>query len=73
MPFGNFKNLTDDDLKAIYAYLRTLKPVKHRVDNTLPATYCKVCKRKHRGGDQISLPAFGFVSVLKTRIPDLWG
>lgn len=52
MPFGNFKNLTDDDLKAIYAYLRTLKPVKHRVDNTLPATYCKVCKQKHGGGDQ---------------------
>jgi mono/diheme cytochrome c family protein len=52
MPFGQFQNLTDDDLKAIFAYLRTVKPVKHRVDNTLPPTYCKVCKGKHGGGDQ---------------------
>lgn len=52
MPFGDFKNLTDDDLKAIYAYLRTVTPVKHRVDSSLPATYCKVCKQKHGAGDQ---------------------
>jgi len=50
MPFGEFKNLSDDDLKAIYAYLRTLPPVKHRVDNTMVATYCKVCKQKHGAG-----------------------
>jgi|SRR5579862_6418380 len=52
MPFGAFKDLTNDDLKAIYGYLRTLTPVKHRVDNTLAATYCKVCKQKHGAGDQ---------------------
>jgi len=52
MPFGDFKNLTDEDLKAIYAYLRTLTPVKHRVDNSLPATYCRLCKQKHGAGDQ---------------------
>ncbi len=52
MPFGEFKNLSDDDLKAIFAYLRTLPPVKHRVDNTLPPTYCKLCKEKHGAGDQ---------------------
>lgn len=52
MPFGDFVNLTDDDLKAIFAYLRTLPPVKHRVDNSLPPTYCKLCRQKHGGGDQ---------------------
>jgi mono/diheme cytochrome c family protein len=52
MPFSHFKNLTDDDLKAMFAYLRTLKPVKHRVDNTEPPTYCKLCRLKHGGGDQ---------------------
>jgi mono/diheme cytochrome c family protein len=52
MPFGEFQNLTDDDLKAIFAYLRTVKPVHHRVDNSLPPTYCKVCKGKHGAGDQ---------------------
>jgi mono/diheme cytochrome c family protein len=52
MPFGQFKNLSDEDLKAIFAYLRTLQPVKHRVDNTLEPTYCKICKQKHGAGDQ---------------------
>jgi len=52
MPWGSFKNLTDDDLKAVFAYLRSVPPVKHRVDNSLPATYCKLCKQKHGAGDQ---------------------
>jgi mono/diheme cytochrome c family protein len=52
MPFIQIRNLTDDDLKAIFAYLQSLPPVKHRVDNTLPPTYCKVCKQNHGGGDQ---------------------
>lgn len=52
MPFGEFTNLTDDDLKAMFAYLRSLPPVKHRVDNSLPPTYCKLCRRKHGAGDQ---------------------
>ena len=52
MPFGEFANLTDDDLKAIFAYLRTLPPVQHRVDDSLPPSYCKLCRQKHGGGDQ---------------------
>jgi Cytochrome c len=51
MPWSYFRNLTDDDLKAIFAYLRTLKPVKHRVDNTEPPTYCRVCGKKHGMGN----------------------
>lgn len=50
MPFGVYGKLTDDDLKAMFAYLRTLKPVKHRVDNSEPPTYCKLCRQKHGGG-----------------------
>ena len=52
MPYGDFQHATDGDLKAIFAYLRTLKPVKHYVDNSEPPTYCKVCKQKHGGGDR---------------------
>jgi len=51
MPFGVYKNLTDDDLKALFAYLRTLKPVKHVVDNTEPPTYCRFCRQSHGGGN----------------------
>jgi cytochrome c553 len=46
-----YRHMTDQDLKSIYAYLRTLKPIKHRVDNTEPPTYCKICRHKHGGGD----------------------
>lgn len=52
MPTEQYKGITDDDLKAMFTYLRTLKPVKHRVDNTEPPTYCKVCRGKHGAGDQ---------------------
>jgi mono/diheme cytochrome c family protein len=38
MPWWNFRNMTDDDLKAIFAYLRTVKPVHNRVDNEERAT-----------------------------------
>jgi len=50
MPWWFFAHMTDDDLKAIFAYLRSLKPVHHRVDNTEPVSYCRVCRRKHGGG-----------------------
>ena len=52
MPFGEYKNLSDDDLKAMYAYLKTLQPVKHRVDNTQVPTYCRLCKHKHGAGEE---------------------
>src|SRR5579885_747909 len=52
MPFGEFQYLTDEDLKAIFAYLKMLKPVRHRVDNSLPPTLCRLCKQKHGAGDQ---------------------
>ena len=50
MPVMIYKNLSDDDLKAIFAFLRTLKPVKHHVDNSEPVAECKVCRQKHGGG-----------------------
>ena len=51
MPWWFFRNLTDDDLKAMFAYLKTVKPVCHHVDNTETATYCKQCRTKHGLGD----------------------
>jgi ubiquitin len=52
MPYGEYGQMTDDDLKAIFAYLRTLKPVKHRVDNSEAASLCKLCRQKHGGAQQ---------------------
>jgi hypothetical protein len=47
MPWGYFRNMTDEDLQAIFAYLKTLNPVCHRIDNTSPRTPCKKCGGKH--------------------------
>lgn len=46
------KNLSDDDLRALFAYLKTIPPVRHRVDNTEPPTFCKLCKQRHGAGDR---------------------
>jgi len=51
MPWGGYRNMTDDDLKSIFAYLRTLKPVSHKVDNTEPPTFCKRCNSMHGFGE----------------------
>jgi Cytochrome c len=50
MPVMIYTNLTDSDLKAMFAYLRTLKPVKHRVDNSEAIKACKLCRQKHGAG-----------------------
>jgi len=52
MPSEAYKSLTDSDVHAIFSYLRTVPPVKHIVDNTLPPTECKLCRQRHGGGDK---------------------
>lgn len=47
MLWGYYRNMTDEDLKGIFAYLQTLKPVAHRVDNTELPTLCKRCGNRH--------------------------
>jgi hypothetical protein len=54
MPWTVLRNMTDQDLGAIFAYLRTLKPVQHRLDNSLPATLCPLDGAMHGAGDQNS-------------------
>lgn len=36
MPWPNFGHLTDDDFRAIAAYLKSIPPVKHRKPATVP-------------------------------------
>jgi len=51
MPWWTYRNMTDDDLKSVFAWLRTLKPVHHDMDNTEPPALCKLCGKKHGLGD----------------------
>jgi mono/diheme cytochrome c family protein len=36
MPWPAYRNATDDDLKAVYAYLRTIKPIVNHVPDYQP-------------------------------------
>jgi hypothetical protein len=38
MPIPALKNFTDEDLRAIFAYLRTLPAVRNRVPDPMPPT-----------------------------------
>lgn len=52
MPWSVVGNMTDEDLGGIFAYLKTLRPVHHRVDNTQPATLCPLDGSMHGAGNQ---------------------
>ncbi len=47
MLWGYYRQMTDGDLAGVFAYLRTLRPVAHRVDNAEPPTPCKRCGGRH--------------------------
>ncbi|HLX93499.1 MAG TPA: hypothetical protein VKR32_17565 [Puia sp.] len=36
MPWQMYRNMTDDELKAIFAYLKTTKPIKNKVPPPMP-------------------------------------
>jgi hypothetical protein len=52
MPWIYYRGMTDEDLKSIFAWLHTLPPVKHSVDNTQPPTKCKRCGGEHGAGER---------------------
>ena len=52
MGWHAYRGMTDEDIGAMFAYLKTLRPVRHHVDNTEPPTFCKVCRQTHGGGNQ---------------------
>lgn len=52
MPVMVYRDLIDSDLKSMFDYLHTLKPIKHKVDNSQPPTACKLCQQRHGGGDK---------------------
>jgi mono/diheme cytochrome c family protein len=55
MPWIALKNINDDDLKAIYAYLQTIPPSRHYINNQKPFTHCVICGQEHGLGDKNKL------------------
>jgi mono/diheme cytochrome c family protein len=52
MPWRNYGGMTDEDLKAIFAYLKSVKPIHHVVDNAEPPVLCVICNTVHGGGEK---------------------
>jgi hypothetical protein len=52
MPTAFYGKMTDRDLKDVFAYLKTIPPVDHYVDNSLPPTPCPRCGLTHGGGER---------------------
>jgi mono/diheme cytochrome c family protein len=58
MPWYSLRHLTDDDLKALWAYLRTVKPVAHDVPREAVTV-----NDNPEINDQIGTPAAGQISA----------
>jgi len=52
MPWSFYAKMTDEDLRSVFAYLKTLKPVNHHVDSAEPPTACRLCRQKHGLGEK---------------------
>jgi len=51
MPWVFFRTMTDADLRDVFAYLRSVAAVQHRVNNADPPTWCPRCGRRHGLGE----------------------
>lgn len=52
MPWQYYRGMTEQDLSDIFAYIKSVPAVAHRVDNTETATLCKKCGNVHGLGDK---------------------
>ena len=52
MPWLFFRDMTDADLAAIFAYMKALPPISHNVDNSQPPTLCPKCRNQHGLGNK---------------------
>ena len=52
MPCEYYKGLADEDVSAIFAFLRSLPPVAHDVSNVDDSTPCPRCGQPHGLGER---------------------
>jgi mono/diheme cytochrome c family protein len=51
MPWVFFRTMSDADLKDIFVFLQSVRPVQHHVNNSDPPTWCPRCGRRHGLGE----------------------
>ncbi len=52
MPWPYLRGMREEDVREIFAYLRTLRPIAHHLDNEEPASFCKKCGGTHGLGER---------------------
>lgn len=55
MPWPMYRNATDEDLKSIYAFLRSIRPIHNRVPTPLPPLAPQTAE--HHSGDALTAAA----------------
>jgi mono/diheme cytochrome c family protein len=73
MPWVAYKNLSDEDLKAIFLALQELPPVNHKVINGIENSYCEVCEQEHGYGKHNKIKPLTEVAFNKKLYPDFVG
>ena len=68
MPWIAVGNMTDEDLKSIFEYLKTRRPVQHIVDNTEEPSFCPKCGQLHGYGDRNGPKDLSFHSASSTGV-----
>jgi mono/diheme cytochrome c family protein len=51
MPSSAYRRMNDEDLDAMFAYLRTVTPQKHWISGTAKPAFCPVCNKEHGFGE----------------------
>jgi len=73
MPWTVFRNLSDEDLDALFTYLRAIPKVKHVIDNIDKPTKCVICGGEHPLGQYNRPREVKLVSVPLAEIKDTLG
>jgi hypothetical protein len=73
MPWIVFGKMSDQDLDAIFAFLRAQHPVNHAISNTDEPTPCPVCGQKHGLGDRNHPKIHDVVALDPRALPDYTG
>jgi len=63
MPWVAYRQMSDNDLRAIYGALREVPPVRHWINNVDPPTDCPVCGQRHGLGAMNSSPVYAAAEV----------
>src|SRR5690606_32700327 len=68
-----YKNMTDEDLKAIFLALQNAPPVNHKVINGIKASFCNVCEQEHGFGEHNEIIPITPIPFDAKVFPDLVG